>query len=69
MLEKKYSLAEFFCGCGGTSRGFTRSGRFNAVFGNDIKTEALRTFEFNHRQDDVPPVTVREDIRDRKSVV
>ena len=63
MLEKKYSLAEFFCGCGGTSRGFTRSGRFNAVFGNDIKAEALRTFEFNHRQDDVPPVTVREDIR------
>ncbi|HHM4719942.1 TPA: DNA cytosine methyltransferase [Pseudomonas aeruginosa] len=63
MLEKKYSLAEFFCGCGGTSRGFTRSGRFNAVFGNDIKAEALRTFEFNHRQDELPPVTLREDIR------
>lgn len=63
MLEKKYSLAEFFCGCGGTSRGFTRSGRFNALFGNDVKAEALRTFEFNHQHDDVPPVTIREDIR------
>lgn len=59
----KYSLAEFFCGCGGTSRGFTLSGRFNAAFGNDIKVEALKTFEFNHRQDDVTPSTVQKDIR------
>jgi DNA-cytosine methyltransferase len=63
MTTKKYSLAEFFCGCGGTSRGFTRSGRFNVVFGNDVKNEALRTFEFNHARDDVVPVTIREDIR------
>lgn len=63
MNSKKYSLAEFFCGCGGTSRGFTRSGRFNVAFGNDVKNEALRTFEFNHRHDDVPPSTVRKDIR------
>ncbi|PZW75570.1 DNA (cytosine-5)-methyltransferase 1 [Pseudomonas sp. 2848] len=59
----KYTLAEFFCGCGGTSRGFTRSGRFNVVLGNDVKAEALRTFAYNHRNDDVPPVTIREDIR------
>lgn len=63
MNSKKYTLAEFFCGCGGTSRGFTRSGRFNVVFGNDVKNEALRTFEINHAHDDVPPSTVREDIR------
>lgn len=59
----KYTLAEFFCGCGGFSRGFTRSGRFNAVLGNDIKKEALRTYEFNHRDDDVPPAVIRDDIR------
>jgi DNA (cytosine-5)-methyltransferase 1 len=59
----KYSLAEFFCGCGGTSRGFTQSGRFNVAFGNDVKAEALKTFEFNHRYDDVPPSTIRKDIR------
>lgn len=63
MNTNKYTLAEFFCGCGGTSRGFTRSGRFNVVFGNDVKNEALRTFEVNHASDDVPPLTVRKDIR------
>lgn len=63
LTQKKYSLAEFFCGCGGTSRGFTRSGRFNVVFGNDVKAEALRTFGFNHRNDGVIPFTVREDVR------
>ena len=63
MNSKKYTLAEFFCGVGGTSRGFTRSGRFNVAFGNDVKNEALRTFEFNHAHDDVPPSTVRNDIR------
>ncbi|MCW5644037.1 MAG: DNA cytosine methyltransferase [Rhodoferax sp.] len=63
MTLKKYTLAEFFCGCGGTSRGFTRSGRFKVAFGNDVKTEALRTFEFNHRHEDTPPTTIRRDIR------
>lgn len=59
----KYSLAEFFCGCGGTSSGFIRSGRFNVRFANDVKAEALKTFEFNHRQDDVVPCVVSKDIR------
>lgn len=62
----KYTLAEFFCGCGGTSRGFTRSGRFNVVLGNDVKAEALRTFAYNHQKDDVPPATIRQDIRTLK---
>lgn len=63
MIHKKYTLAEFFCGCGGTSRGFTRSGRFRVALGNDIKPEALKTFEFNHRNDDLPPATICQDIR------
>ena len=62
----KYSLAEFFSGCGGTSRGFTRTGRFDVVFGNDVKSEALKTFEYNHRADDVPPLTIQQDIRTLK---
>lgn len=61
-----YTLAEFFCGCGGTSRGFTRSGRFNVVLGNDVKPEAIRTFAYNHREDDVPPATILQDIRTLK---
>jgi DNA (cytosine-5)-methyltransferase 1 len=59
----KYSVAEFFSGCGGFSRGFTSSGRFNAILGNDIKPEALKTFEVNHRLDDVQPKTILGDIR------
>ncbi len=59
----KYTLAEFFCGCGGTSRGFTRSGRFDVVLGNDVKAEALRTFAYNHRNDEILPATIRKDIR------
>lgn len=63
MNQKKYTLAEFFCGCGGTSRGFTRSGRFRVALGNDVKPEALKTFQFNHRYDDIPPTTICQDIR------
>lgn len=60
----KYTLAEFFCGCGGFSRGFVRSGKFDALLGNDIKKEALRTYQFNHSTDDVPPITICQDIRE-----
>lgn len=59
----KYSLIEFFCGCGGTSRGFMRSGRFNVILGNDVKKEALRTFEHNHRNEVIKPEVILEDIR------
>lgn len=62
----KYTLAEFFCGCGGTSRGFTRSGRFNVLLGNDVKPEALRTYAYNHRNDEIAPATIRQDIRTLK---
>lgn len=60
----KYSVAEIFSGCGGFSRGFTNSGRFAAVFGNDVKPEALRTFEFNHRKNAIQPTTILQDIRE-----
>ncbi len=62
----KYTLAEFFCGCGGTSRGFTRSGRFNVMLGNDVKPEAIRTYSYNHRKDEVAPATILQDIRTLK---
>ncbi|HEX6188749.1 MAG TPA: DNA cytosine methyltransferase [Pyrinomonadaceae bacterium] len=61
--QKKYTVAEFFCGCGGFSHGFVRSGRFNAVLGNDIKKAALRTFEFNHSRHGFTPKILEGDIR------
>jgi DNA (cytosine-5)-methyltransferase 1 len=60
---RRYTAAEFFCGCGGLSHGFWRTGRFRVVFGNDIKPEALRTFELNHAEDSTSPGTLKGDIR------
>jgi DNA (cytosine-5)-methyltransferase 1 len=60
---RRYTAAEFFCGCGGLSHGFWRTGRFRVVLGNDIKPEALRTFELNHAEDSTSPSTLKGDIR------
>lgn len=62
--EPMYTVAELFCGCGGFSHGFARSGRFNVVLGNDIKKEALLTFKRNHRGNFGEPETISRDIRD-----
>jgi DNA (cytosine-5)-methyltransferase 1 len=58
-----YTAAELFCGCGGFSHGFWRTGRFQTVFGNDVKKFALKTFEANHSHDGLNPATVLGDIR------
>lgn len=62
--EHKYTLAEFFCGCGGFSSGFVRSGRFSVLLGNDIKKAALRSYAFNHSADNVIPAIIHQDIRE-----
>lgn len=58
-----YTVAEFFCGCGGLSHGFTRSGHFRVVLGNDIKKAALRTFVHNHSRKQAPPEVLEGDVR------
>src|SRR5436305_12087546 len=60
---RRFTVAEFFCGCGGFSRGFWRTGEFKIALGNDIKPEALRTFEVNHTENAVVPTTLLGDIR------
>src|SRR6267142_133235 len=60
---RRYTVAEFFCGCGGLSRGFWRTGRFRVVAGNDIKPEAIRTIALNHGDDDISPAILTGDIR------
>lgn len=57
-----YTVAEFFCGCGGFSHGFWQSGRFRPVLGNDIKRFALQTFRANHSHDGEPAV-LEQDVR------
>lgn len=59
-----YSVAEFFCGCGGFSHGFARTGHFNVVLGNDIKPAALHTFRLNHVSPETgEPAVISHDIR------
>jgi len=58
-----YTVAELFCGCGGFSQGFFQSHRFDVVFGNDIKPEALRAFAFNHATERGAPEILLGDIR------
>lgn len=61
--SSNYNVAEFFSGCGGFSHGFWRTGRFQVVFGNDIKDFALKTFEHNHTHNENKPLTLKQDIR------
>lgn len=63
LTNSVYSVAEFFSGCGGLSRGFSRTNRFNVIFGNDIKEFALKTFKLNHTFNDTIPITLQKDIR------
>lgn len=63
MIRTKYTVADFFAGCGGLSHGFELTGRFSALLGSDIKTEALETFVANHDGEDGAPLAIHEDIR------
>ena len=58
-----FVIAELFCGCGGLSNGFAKSGHFRVVLGNDIKKAALKTFQRNHSQHQGPPEALDGDIR------
>ena len=61
--KKIYTVAELFCGCGGFSHGFGRTGRFRTVLGNDVKKFALQTFRKNHIHDGLEPAVIEQDIR------
>ncbi len=62
--NRKFTVAEIFCGCGGLSHGFARSGRFGVVFGNDIKKAALNSFRLNHAGEFGEPEVIQQDIRE-----
>src|SRR5438552_4803083 len=44
----QYSVFDAFCGCGGLSYGLALTGRFRTLLGNEIKPEAVETFQHNH---------------------
>lgn len=63
MIRKKYTVADFFAGCGGLSYGFDLTRRFEVLLGSDIKSEALKTFVANHEGEHGKPEAILEDIQ------
>jgi DNA (cytosine-5)-methyltransferase 1 len=61
--QRPYTLAELFCGCGGFSHGFARTGLFRVLLGVDIKPLALSTFRSNHADASTEPTTYCQDLR------
>lgn len=61
---RRYTVIDLFCGCGGISRGFDRTGRFTIEAGVELEPHPMRAFEANHRNAaDNPPVVYTGDIR------
>lgn len=46
-MNKKYTVLDLFCGCGGLSRGFIDAG-FSVKLGVDFDDKALESFAHNH---------------------
>lgn len=47
-MNKKYTVLDLFCGCGGLSKGFEMAG-YHILLGVDFNAPALKTYEFNHK--------------------
>ena len=61
--QRRYTVVDLFCGCGGLTRGLERTGRFVSRLGVDINATALATFKANHGHG-YPPATWQGDIRE-----
>ena len=47
MLYGQYRLIDLFCGCGGMTRGFMDTERFEPVFANDWNEDAVASYQAN----------------------
>lgn len=45
--QRRYRVADLFCGAGGFTLGLTRTGRFDPVFANDFNRFAVDTYNYN----------------------
>ncbi len=48
MTKGKHTVLDLFCGCGGMSLGFERTG-YDVLLGIDIWKDALETYKYNHQ--------------------
>jgi len=64
-MKKRYKVVDLFCGCGGISRGFQRTGRFDVEFGVELEQRPSETFTANIRNSHGDPSPIHQgDIRD-----
>lgn len=60
----RYSVIDLFCGCGGLSRGFDRTGRFTIEAGVELEPHPVVAFKANHTNSaGEAPLTFTGDIR------
>ena len=55
----KYKLIDLFCGCGGLTKGFWDTGRFDIVLANDNDQSAIKSYWLNF-----DPLAEHADCRD-----
>ena len=53
-MAKKYRLIDLFCGCGGMTRGFMDTERFQVVYANDNNKVALESYKANFDLSHIP---------------
>ena len=64
MAKKTYRVIDLFCGCGGISRGFERTGRYSIEAGIEKEPHPIGAFEANHtNREGLRPITYTGDIR------
>jgi DNA (cytosine-5)-methyltransferase 1 len=51
-LQNKVPILDLFCGVGGFSHGFERTGEFEVVAGLDLLGDRIKTFQLNHTHAD-----------------
>lgn len=47
-MDNPLRLADFYCGVGGISRGFEKTGKVETVFAIDMDSNCKKTFDLNH---------------------
>lgn len=61
---RRYTVIDLFCGCGGISRGFDRTGRYTVEAGVELEPHPIRAFAANHKNaNGEAPVVFTGDIR------
>ena len=62
--QRRYTVVDLICGCGGNSRGFERTGRFSIEAGVELEPHPMRAFAANHTNAaGKSPLTFTGDIR------